>query len=376
MTVINKDSGIKTTAKTQVLTGSWTAPVSSSFIGDAERRYKLGVSIPGFHRLQKSGALLPHTPFTQVEWVGEHVDGSYFADDTNNWSEFSNYQGPTFSGVAYRIGDFADNDCDHTSSPDQTIPDYFVQQAAARIYASGFDALTASAEAKKTVSGFRGVARRMTDLATKFSSKRMYQLWLEGRYAWRTLAYDVRDFHEAVTEFEKTREIWTERAGLSTTHSSTTDIATTSNNDFSFTLTKSVENNFSLRGSVAGLIKPAQFRANPLETGWELVPYSFVVDWVFDVGTALQALAFQSVASSWTASKGFQCDSKVTYEVGAIPKPNRTGNCSVTWEYSGTRQSRSPVTEITTLPQLTNRALSWDLSLDLQALSQVRSKLR
>lgn len=380
MDSLNKDSGIITSTKTQVLTGNWTPTVSTPFTGEAKRSSKTGMSIPGYHKLKSSGALLPHTPFNQVEWEARHISGSLSTNDYpgggtsySNVSNFKGYDAP----IAYRIDDFVDKECNPTGSPSQEIPDYFVQQAMARIYASGFDALTASAEARKTVNGFRGLSRRMVDLATKYSTKRLLQLWLEGRYQFRTLAYDVRDFHSAVTEFDSTREIWSERAGLSYSDTSSDVVATGSSSALNWQIEAAITHNYSLRGAVSGLIQPARFQANVVTTAWELLPYSFVVDWVYGVGVALDALAFQSCASSWTASKGFQCDSEVAYTLTSTsPRPGKAGSASCSWLYLGTRQSRSPITRFSTLPQLTNRPPSWDLSLDLQALAQVRSKLR
>jgi len=378
MTGLNKDSGIQTSTKTQRTTAYNASPSTVAFTATAERQYKTGVAIPNYHARRDRGELLPHTPFTQVEWSGRHVDGNVNAQAKSgpNWFDITNFKGSNAFPVSWRIDDFIDHDVDPTIPPPSAIPDYFVQQAAARIYSQGFDALTASAEAKKTVQGFKGVSKRMLDLARQFSTKKMLKLWLEGRYAWRTLAYDVRDLHSALTEFDAKREIWTERAGTSLTQSSSEEVGSYTATSTKGTLTKDTTHTWSLRGSVSGLIKPNRFVVDPVKTGWELVPYSFVVDWVYNVGVALDAMAFRRAASAWTASKGFKCDSIVTFTENIEDTSSWTSSGSVSYEYQGSRSVRSPVSSFPTLPQVTNRALTWDLSLDLQALASVRGSFR
>jgi len=375
---INKDTGITTQSKTWSRSAPswWVGNASGSYIADSKRRYKNGVSIPNFHAKVARGELLPHTSFKQTEWEYEHLSGNLSLSGHPNgyWYTVSNFEGYDLPEV-WRTRDYIDYDADPTSPPPTSIPDYFVQQAAARIYSQGFDALTASAEAAKTVSMFKGVSKRMLDLAKNFSTKRMLQLWLEGRYGWRTLAYDVRDLHSALQEFEAKREIWTERAGTSYSTSSST-ATTYTTGDTTSELQTDIEHTWSLRGSVAGLIKPNRFIADPLLTGWELVPYSFVVDWVYDVGTAIQAQRFMQLATSWTASKGYQCNSTVNRKLTVLSPRNgyTSASGSVSYRGTGVTQSRGPISSIPTLPQVTGRALTPDLALDLQALSRLRSR--
>jgi len=66
---------------------------------------------------------------------------------------------------------------------------------------------------------------------------------------------------------------------------------------------------------------------NPVSLGWELVPYSFVVDWFYDVGSYLRhmetALLFNTrfrggyVSELFTWDGSEVCDNKVMYPIGA-----------------------------------------------------------
>jgi len=370
-----KDTGVITSSQTWNGVYSWQSPKTGSFKKTAERRFMIGADIPHFSRKKQNGDLLPHTAFDQVEWEGEWLGGDYYGKNGVNTSDITNWQGPAFSSN-YRIGDFTNDEFIPTYPPANGVPEYFLQQAASRIYSSGWDALTAAAEAKKTVNGFRGVSQRIVQLAKKYSTKRLLKLWLEGRYQVRTLAYDIRDLFEAVTEFDALREIYSERAGMSTSVSNSEIIATASGDVFNFYLTKTENITWSLRGSVAGRISPARAFTNPAITAWELVPLSFVVDQVIDVGTWIEALMFQALASEWTASTGYRCEATVQFDVSAIPKPGKSGSAQTSWLYKGTQDSRTPKSLNFKLPKLVPTLVDPLFVLDLQALVRTRKGMK
>lgn len=44
---------------------------------------------------------------------------------------------------------------------------------------------------------------------------------------------------------------------------------------------------------------------NPLQTGWELIPFSFVLDWVLNVGKTISAIALLNCSVAHTAALGY-----------------------------------------------------------------------
>lgn len=72
-----------------------------------------------------------------------------------------------------------------------------------------------------------------------------------------------------------------------------------------------VTDEISLRGSVTADINPPRFQLNPVITGWELIRFSFIIDWFVQVGTWLEAMSFLVFSTNYTASYGY----KVTREV-------------------------------------------------------------
>jgi hypothetical protein len=372
MTIRSKDTGIITSEGYAYLTRNYSSNFGWNYTSSAERRYFGGVDIPNFHARKKRGELLPHTPFSQHEWVGEHLAGHYDWQFNSQTASITDYDGFAF-GTPYRL-DELDHDGDLSSAPDMTYAQSYIQQAAARIYSKGWDALTFGAETPKLRKQFKGLAGRMLDMAKGHRSDRILKLWLEGRYAWRTLAYDVADLHDAMLNFEKDRQIHTERAGYSYSSSSDGTIDSGSDSAFDFTLESSVSHEYSIRGAVAGRINPARISIDPIRTAWELVPYSFVVDWVIDVGSAIEAFQFVRNATEYTASRGYQDIFNVTFTCNGLPKDGYSGSAQAVWNYQGTTQSRSP-SSVSAIPQFNPRDLTPDIALDLNALSRLRARL-
>jgi hypothetical protein len=314
-----------------------------------------------------------------VEWKGGHSLGTYHTRKKSNGetATVTNHNGCN-APLNYRTYQFVDYDGYHTSNPDFSGYDYLVQQAAARIYAQGADALTFLSELpklKKSLSKLASTARRLLDnkRIQRQTSKQLLESWLEGRYAWRTLGYDIKDFYEAVTQFEEKREIHSQRVGTTYTESGSSVIWSGTVQNLYWTLTKSWNHHHSLRGSVTGRISASRFTVNPLVTGWELLQLSFVLDWVLDVGTAIEAASFVAFSQEYAASQGSKTVSFVQYNCSGSDSSSHTGSATCYWEYESTTERRSPST-INLLPQPTNRKLSPDMATDLIAIARLRGR--
>jgi hypothetical protein len=136
-----------------------------------------GWKIPNFRKRRRSGELMPYTPFEQYSHKGSVVSGLYAWEQTvppwtgQYWDEMvpwdSTYYGPTLQ----QVRDFA-------SLQDTR---YYVQAAAARIYASGWDVATFLAELTRTIQMFRDLLNKMLRIAAVRPVGTPLNLWLEGR---------------------------------------------------------------------------------------------------------------------------------------------------------------------------------------------------
>jgi hypothetical protein len=193
-----------------------------------------------------------------------------------------------------------------------------VQNAAAKIYSSGHDTLTFLSELRQVKQMFSSCATRLLSLDLPNSWKRkkppynwrnIPSDWLQYRYGWRTLVMDLQSLQKAIQNYNNARTRFSERSGE---HYTEPDFSVTPWTGVfcgaAYTGTLTVEQSFkvSVRGSVVADISVPQFQFNPLITAWELIPYSFMVDWIFTVGKALSAISFLALQTNYSASWGCQ----------------------------------------------------------------------
>jgi len=187
--------------------------------------------------------------------------------------------------------------------------DYYVQAVAAKIYSNGWDALTFTAELTKTVAMFRGFVGRVIRQAS--SPKGLASLWLEGRYGWRTLAYDLIDIDKAIRNLDDGRKRYRDRVGgntsqyLTTTHTNGAAWGT-------LTCTAHINRKIGVRGTIVADIEPPRFGFNPVTTAWELITLSFVIDWIVNVGQFLEAMSFLALSRAYVAAGGIMIEDDIT----------------------------------------------------------------
>jgi hypothetical protein len=148
---------------------------------------------------------------------------------------------------------------------------------------------TAWAEISRRYGFNRDRARYFRDKKQNFRRSRdLAGLWLELQYGWRPLLSDIHDGYEFLARPEKKTQLSFLRGEGSGTLTYDLDVATggtTGNGKVSVRARASIL--AALRSEVlhsanqGGLI-------NPLQVAWELVPFSFVVDWFMPVGNVLQ----------------------------------------------------------------------------------------
>lgn len=305
-----------------------------STISSIRRTYRetRGWDNPNFYERQRRGELLPPTKFDQVDYsvdvagrVGFHLRNFEEDFSTHSTSYHSDQEAVISSNGDFLPSDFeafASSDLydfgDEEAAIDSYDPSVQVQAAAARIYSQGFDALTSGAEFHKTVRLFKSIRKR---LIRELSRGRLFDLYLEGRYGWRILIYELLELNDVVNNWSKERSRYTEKAfGGFTSHDSFTSASiglqlpnSTIQSWFMGTGPKykyhvQTSRKISLLGTVTADILPSQFRHNPVETAWELIPYSFVIDWFVHFGQWIQALSFDAAASDFVAAGGVKIE--------------------------------------------------------------------
>ena len=125
-------------------------------------------------------------------------------------------------------------------------------------------------------------------------AKAFAEYWLEYRYGWKPLIFSLEDALEA---FNSRVEKGNLRRGYSKVPTELNLSATATwsqdSGQGTGTETHSLTGSRTYRGMALGQVDNNSVRwgADPLLATWEVIPYSFVVDWFFHVGTWLNAIS-------------------------------------------------------------------------------------
>lgn len=290
-----------------------------------------GYNIQDYRKKKAAGELLPMTPFRQFSLRGSANGVIVTNNHSGNFTDAYTTNIPWFGGWMVSEDTLVDL-ASEISTEDM------VQAAAARIYSDGWDGLTFIAELKKTRAMFSGFVSRFIN---NIRRGRFDNIWLEGRYGWRILWMDMVDIHQAIEKIDDRRTRFSQRVGTS---ENITDASTQVVEWSAATNTFHVMDEISIsrRGSVVADITPPKVQFNPILTGWELITFSFVIDWIIDIGQWLEAMSFIVLSSQYTAAGGIYISVKRTVENTTVFKPNFSGEHTFRSECNASLTLRTP----------------------------------
>lgn len=283
-------------------TGAFTASASAlTYSGSVTTKTITDVQTPGFQRLLRCGKFLPINPVT-IETITEtrypgscpHVFTSggcvkSYYDPDDAWG----YLAPGVSLPPF----------------DEDIVSYVTNAAIANCKSATWDALTFVGETKQTAEFVEDQIGRIKRAAmwiarkSRSRSKRTStlaqrldlfgSLWLEYRYSWQTSVYDIRDATTALKRKLDSGELIDGRAQQTADLSESNTRVLTIGNGHQ-TVTDIIDGTRHYRGFAYSEVvngARATFAFDPLVTSWELLRFSFVIDWLVDVNSYLQAVS-------------------------------------------------------------------------------------
>jgi len=285
------------TFDSKYVTDGQTSKTTYDRLSSIDHRSFTGEDIINFHAKKKRGDLLPFTNYTKT----------IYQESATQSSNCSSNDGRSVGSIAggapglYKVPLHLRLSAVLNPPTFDDVTDMFVQAASASIYnAQRHDTLTAALELKKLRSMFLTSFRDLMKLV--FTGKNINQSWLSFRYGWRILYYDMINIGKAIDGMNNKRTRFKESAGTSRT--------VRTENEFSFgtqagTIKCTMFDVFShsIRGSVVADIDPPTFSFNVAITAWELITYSFIIDWFIKVGQWLSSLSFMVAQSSHTAGE-------------------------------------------------------------------------
>lgn len=301
-----------------------------------------GHETKNFHRRKNRGDLLPMTPWLRFESEGSITSCGYDAS----------YPGTFQTWTDYSFNDrwmLTEDDLLSYAGDAGVDPRDYVQVAAARIYSSGHDTLTFVAELRSVKRMFLNLAKRLVRMVKDPSYKNVKSvddvanLYLEARYGWRPFINDLISLERTISSLDDSRKRFKERAGTSWATSVVHEVPWSySSSKGTVVITDDVQVSF--RGCVVADISPPDFAFNPIITGYELITFSFILDWFVNVGQWLSALSFLSMSKAHVASTGLLVEvSRTATVAGASPQNQYTSvNAHLTASSSAVLKTRSP----------------------------------
>lgn len=188
--------------------------------------------------------------------------------------------------------------------------------AFAKANESEVEGLVVLAEGNKTIASVVSILRRvirigkaikklqLQKLYREVSCKELANRWMEGRYAVRPLLYDMKGIVKAINKKPSKPRRQTYRSGASASESATqSGVLTYTEGTYGKVYSRKLVNrNVRIRSGVLCAIDELRESSfwgldQPIDALWELFPFSFVVDWFFNVGKTI---------ASWTPKAGIK----------------------------------------------------------------------
>lgn len=273
-------------------------------------------------------------------------------------------------------------------------------EALANARAKGMDLGTALAELGKTVAMIKkfrdNVYRRANSIAeslvkrnrNKFHTHEkalsaFSETWLEGRYGWRTLAYELEDLTIALIKLD---DLVTRRVRGYAVDENRTEIVgrngsyplvkpayktTVSNSALGWVTIQQNLSRTKRSGSIIDAVLQGLAFVDPLITTYEVIPYSFIFDWFVNLNDNL--VAFSPFAVSRRLGSWISAQEKVETVIDMTPL--LTSGAPYEHSLEGTLAYHSVSTRetYTRYPVDPSFSLTFDLNLDMSKVLDIAS---
>lgn len=347
------------------ISGTGSPPADSSSPEWQTRKLGLysGKPTRDYTKKLAQGELLPLNPYFRYDYEENRNPGVYFGTNKGPNPKYSfrtTSPAATLSGNTMATHPGAVGKLTAMAKEVNTIA---LQQSAFAKIAPDLDLLTTMAEVPKTLAMILGARKRALELIINArrrgfdSAKDAARLWLEWRYGWRILGYDIENFvsfwkrpfqplimtGSASDEVSEMETLSSPGGGYYCRYDDVTNITRNLN----------VKVNAAIKYSGRNL----NVLVSPVTTAWEFVPWSFVGDWFFSVGDVLNAWSVLGRAESSYSSVGYEltenCSGSRQNPVlgtgaNAIAPYGATGSGNS----SGTLLMRVPLGSMSKVPQL------------------------
>lgn len=281
-----------------------------------------GDTTPHFHKVRKDKRmLLPPNPYVSHKHTVTAVktDWSYENEFGDTWTCHS-------PGMAYGVVNdelrLKDDEIQaiFDGAPSNKAMDFslFVTEALSNLAKRYFDLGTFYAELRKTIRMFQQLLTRFIELVKSYSPDKIIDAWLQIRYGFRPLYYDMLSFMKTMSSWGQEYMIYSERVGRSFNFETVHDYTLFSG---AVGMQRKIIGRVSGRGNVYTRFRPSSLRIAPITTAWEVVTFSFIVDWFFSVGDFLTSLEAEMEFPDYMSSGGYKIDYEIKIKSTSLTIP-------------------------------------------------------
>jgi hypothetical protein len=335
-------------------------PSSDPLISAQVRGVYRGVNLENYHKRKQAKELLPMTGYSRWDetMAGNLTVSAYYHNGSSCYGNVS------CQNIAWNIRD---------RDPGTMALFYKLHvnenallQGAIASSLPRLDVLTTLAETNKTLDLLLNARKRAVGLITQLQKRgwkalprTASDLWLEWRYGWRLLGFEIEAVTKAINH--PIKHLFVEgRSGEShvvdyTEEGEVFPLLHWATRVSAHTSVRH-HHDISIRGNVNGKVKlqSSNVLVSPVITGWELIPYSFVLDWFVNVGDVLKSYKALMLADytfaigvkrSWALTGTI--DSVISHDA-AYTSPSAGGFAT----HTGETRIRMPRTQPSLLPQL------------------------
>lgn len=309
------------------------------------------VVVPQFKKRRDAGELISN-PMTRILYEGSpHQTGSWVHHSVIDGTERSGFT-YTFESSRTLVSPTMWNETDFASIINsipgkENLPsliDELQTRVSAKVGSGDTQSLVSLAEARKTgamltkagkfllrpVSDARRILKVTRKMMGDANTRRAVfakasSLWLEARYGWRPFIFDVMAHCEALKEPRPVRQTFRARQPVpAAEHHYQVPLVSAGGlgdivSEQTGTITATLRCGQTVDYRAAINLQVLQFGGyDILGTAWELIPYSFVVDWFIGVGDALQALQAYALVDRRVGFSVIRYELDLTTEVKAL----------------------------------------------------------
>lgn len=247
---------------------------SSYRVGTSE--VMVDVTSPGYFKTLKEGGVFPVNPLTQTKTT--------VPEPAKVFTKWINPPGSTgyFSAETMELGLSAP-----THNPHSINTGALVNEAIANARSKSFDASTFLAEFSDIIRLFTSIKGNLIRYAQKMNTRVAAESWLTYRYGIQPLISDLEKLQSMMGSLEGKYypRGYAEDYTSSTTTTSWAKPRSSSPLEFRTETTTQT----TVRASAMFECSGHNIQFDPVVTAYEMVPFSFIVDWFFSLGAAIAA---------------------------------------------------------------------------------------